>query len=138
GANPRAETSAFGLPRARALYGPLPEQLQDPQSFASQMKGLLAARKKFGVAEGELLAVPEPSAVGLCVLVLKLPEHPLAVTVLNFAREDAEAAIDLMGTEVPAGDWADIQGGQAGATTDGGRLRVRVPALTGTTLVPVP
>jgi trehalose synthase len=136
GANPRAEASAFGLPRAKALYGSLPEQLQDPQSFASQLKGLLAARKKFGIAEGELLAVPEPTAIGLCVLVLKLPEHPLAVTVLNFAREDADAELDLRAIELPAGDWTDIRGGPASATTDGGRLRVRVPALTGTTLVP--
>ena len=49
-----------------------------------ELKALLAARKKYRVAEGELLAVPEPKAAGLCVLVLKLPDHPLAVTVLNF------------------------------------------------------
>src|SRR4029079_3727418 len=76
GANPQAKTSAFGLPRARALYGTLPEQLRDPASFASRMKGLLVARRKFRVAEGELLAVPEPSGPGLCVLILKLPDYP--------------------------------------------------------------
>ena len=56
GANPTAATSAFGLPRAKALYGSLPEQLKDPESFASRLRGLLAARKKYRLAEGELLA----------------------------------------------------------------------------------
>src|SRR5215218_7383888 len=49
-----ANASAFGLPRAKALYGPLPEQLKDPSSFASRLKAMLAARKKYRVAEGEL------------------------------------------------------------------------------------
>src|SRR5262249_25883725 len=30
GAAPGAARSAFGMPRARALYGPLPQQLRDP------------------------------------------------------------------------------------------------------------
>ena len=38
GANPAAAGSAAGLPRAVALYGPLPEQLSRPDSFASQLK----------------------------------------------------------------------------------------------------
>src|SRR5205085_5997609 len=76
GANPAATTSAFGLPRAKALYGPLPDQLKDPDSFASRLQALLAARKAYRVAEGELLAAPETKTAGLCVLVLKLPDHP--------------------------------------------------------------
>src|SRR4030095_283313 len=32
GAAAKATTSAFGLPRAKALYGPLPDQLKDPES----------------------------------------------------------------------------------------------------------
>ena len=85
------------------------------------------------MAEGELLAVPEPKAAGLCVLVLKLPDHPLAVTVLNFGREDVEADVEL---DVPAGGWTDIRTGQPAGTAQGGRLRVRLAALAGTTLVP--
>ena len=135
GANPTAATSAFGLPRAKALYGSLPEQLKDPESFASRLRGLLAARKKYRLAEGELLAVPEPKTRGLCVLVLKLPDHPLAVTVLNFGREDAAEEIDL-GDAGPtaAGEWVDILTGKPAGRAAGGRLRVGVAALSGTTL----
>jgi trehalose synthase len=138
GADPRARASAFGLPRAAALYGPLPDQLRDPESFASRLKVLLAARRRVRLAEGDLLAVPEPRAAGLCVLVLRLPGHPLAVTALNFGREDAEEVLDLkgVGQGVGDGEWADILGGgPAGQGRGDGQLRVRVPALSGTSLV---
>ncbi|MBO0699857.1 MAG: hypothetical protein J2P46_15775, partial [Zavarzinella sp.] len=138
GANPEAAASAFGLPRAKALYGTLPEQLKDPDSFASRMKTLLAARRKFRVAEGELLAVPEPCGPGLCVLILKLPDYPVAVTVLNFAREATGIDLDLgeLARRVPDGDWTDIMTGKAAGTARGGRLQLQLPALAGTTLVP--
>jgi maltose alpha-D-glucosyltransferase/alpha-amylase len=123
------------------LYGPLPQQLKDTGSFASRLRAMLAARRKYRVAEGELLAAPETKPAGLCVLVLKLPDCPLAVTVLNFGREEAEEEIDLRelvkGDASPAGEWIDIVTGKVGgAVTEAGRLRVRVAALTGTTLVP--
>src|SRR5206468_4523281 len=40
GSNPDAMRSAAGLPRAVALYGPLPQQLKKPDSFASQLAHL--------------------------------------------------------------------------------------------------
>ncbi len=137
GANPGAAASAVGLPRAKALYGPLPEQLRDPGSFASRLKDLLAARRKYRIAEGELLAVPEPKAAGLCVLVLRLPDHPVAVTVLNFGRQEVSEEIDLGGAgKDGAGRWVDILTGKPVGTGTGGKVPVHLPALTGTTLVP--
>jgi maltose alpha-D-glucosyltransferase/alpha-amylase len=135
GASPKATTSAFGLPRAKALYGPLPEQLRDPESFASRLKALLAARREYRVAEGELLAVPEPKAAGLCALVLRLPDHPLAVAVLNFGREEAAEEIDLGDRGGAAGSWVDVLTGKPSGAAAGRRVAVRVPALTGTMLV---
>ncbi|HTK75632.1 MAG TPA: hypothetical protein VL371_10275, partial [Gemmataceae bacterium] len=137
GANERATTSAIGLPRAKTLYGPVPEQLRDFDSFASRLKSMLAARRQYRVAEGELLAVPEPKSPGVCALILKLPDHPLAVTVLNFGREDADDVIELPPSPTP-GPWTDIFTGRPGnATNEAGRLRVHIPALSGTTFVAV-
>jgi trehalose synthase len=138
GANPEAKASAIGLPRAKALYGTLPEQLKDPDSFASRIKQMLAARRKYRVAEGELLAVPEPKEPGVCVLVLKLPDYPVAVTVLNFGREVTGIDLDLgkLGKGLANGDWTDIVTGKAGGSGQGGRLQLQLPALSGTTLVP--
>ena len=136
GASPTVAASAFGLPRAKALYGPLSDQMKDPESFASRLKVLIAARKKYRLAEGSLIAVPEQKAAGVCVLVLKLPDHPLAITVLNFGREEASEDIDLgdLGKDA-AGPWVDILSGKPSGLAVGGRVAVRVPALTGTTLV---
>lgn len=136
GANPKATASAFGLPRAKALYGSVPDQLRDPDSFASRLKTMLAARKKYRVAEGELVAVPEPKDHGLCALVLRLPDHPLAVTVLNFGRDEAAEEIDLGGDgAAAAGRWVDILTGAPAGPAAGGKVAVRLPGLSGTTFV---
>jgi trehalose synthase len=89
GANPEATTSALGLPKAKALYGPLPEQLTFPDSFASRLKQLLYARSEWRLAEARMLAVPNVGNSAVCVLVMQLPDsHDLAVTALNYARND--------------------------------------------------
>jgi trehalose synthase len=96
GVNPEAEKSRFGLPRARTLYGSLPEQLKDPDSFASQLKRILAARKRYHIAEGELVAVPDVAESALCVLITRVPEpSALAVTALNFGQEPIRERVDL-------------------------------------------
>jgi trehalose synthase len=142
GINPKAEKSAYGLPRARALYGPLPEQLKDEDSYASQLKRMLAARKKYRIAEGELLAVPDVKHTGVCLLVFKLPgKHPVAVTALNFGRERAREEIDLSGLEgIPAEkvrgrEVTDTDGKEAGTTSAAGKLTIDLPPLTGKTLI---
>jgi maltose alpha-D-glucosyltransferase/alpha-amylase len=139
GANPRSMASAIGLARAKTLYGPLPEQLRDTNSFASQLKVLLAARRKHKIAEGELLAVPEPKAVGLCILVLKLPGEVLAVSAFNFGREEVEEDLDLsdiLPESKAGGKWRDVLTGRpTQAGTDAAKPRVRLRGLSGTTFV---
>jgi trehalose synthase len=143
GANPGAEKSAFGLPRAKALYGPLPQQLKDPDSFASRLKRLLAARRAHRIAEGELLAAPEPKSTAVCLLVLKLPgEGGLAVTALNYGRAPVEETVDLAKVPgLPAGKLGgaravDVVAGKGdGEVSAAGRLRLRLEALSGKTLL---
>ena len=66
---------------------------------------------------------------------LRLPDHPLAVTVLNFGREDAAEEIDLGAPGKHAGRWVDILTDRPSRPAAEGKLAVRLPALTGTTLV---
>jgi trehalose synthase len=142
GKNPGAARSAVGLPRAQALYGPLPEQLKDPDSFASRLRVLLAARKEYRLAEGELLAVPEGVPEGVCVLVMKPPGHPLAVTALNFGRARADVEVDLgkvkgvRASELAGAALTDVVAGKSAGKVGGrGVLRLRLEALSGKTLV---
>jgi maltose alpha-D-glucosyltransferase/alpha-amylase len=144
-ANPNATKSAvFGLPKAQALYGSLPDQLKTPNSFASQIKQMLAARKKYRIAEGEMLAVPKVSDPSVCVLVMRLPDSQnLAITALNYGRGDTSVQIDL--TQVPPGTPStsvagqaaqDIVAGQSGGVVSGaGQLTIDLEHLAGRTLV---
>ena len=74
------------MPRP-SLYGTLPEQLDDPDSFARRLRGS-CVREQSGIATSTLLDVPDVSQRGM------LGDGPPAggrgpqVTVLNFSGQD--------------------------------------------------
>jgi trehalose synthase len=81
-----------GMPRGRSLYGTLPEQLEDPESFASQLRTVLDVRETSRLAVATQLDVPPVSHRGMLVMVHQLPgtgPEPAdrQVTVLNFGQE---------------------------------------------------
>ncbi len=83
--DPSASHSAAGLPRARALYGSLPEQLARPGSFARRLQHLLAMRERYRIHQARQISVPDVTAAALLVLVHQLPEGGgIQVTALNF------------------------------------------------------
>jgi len=143
GANPDAPTSRFGLPRARALYGPLPEQLRDPASFAARLKQILAARKKHRIHEGELLAVPEVNHSAAHLLVMRTPGKPaLVITAVNFSHQPIEERIELHDVgelEVSAfvGQVARdcISTDAEGEVTPDGALNISLEEWSGKTLI---
>nr|WP_208786714.1 maltose alpha-D-glucosyltransferase [[Micrococcus luteus] ATCC 49442] len=94
GTNAEATVSASGMPRARSLYGPLPEQLKDDQSFARRLQKILKVREGWGVATGLLLDVPDVSHRGLLVMVHRLASGQVQVTVLNFSGEDINSSVN--------------------------------------------
>ena len=109
GANPAATASGSGLPRARCLYGPLPDQLTDPESFASQLAGIVAIRSASGIATAELVDVPEPPHPGLLILVSRAADGTMLATVLNFTA--AAHTVDLAALPgFPPGHYAQFSG----------------------------
>jgi hypothetical protein len=143
GVNPKGETSRFGLPRARALYGPLPEQLKDPDSFASQLKRILAAREKYHIAEGELVAVADVAESALCVLIMRVPEaSTLAVSALNFGQKPIRERIDLdridalRGLALAGRPVLDSVSGEAAGEVDAqGGLSIELEGWSGKTFI---
>ncbi|MBJ9975014.1 maltose alpha-D-glucosyltransferase [Pseudomonas sp. S75] len=98
GLNPEAEASVRGMPRARSLYGSLDEQLQRPDSFASQVKKLLAVRQAYGIAASRQVLVPEVSSPGLLVMVHELPAgRGTQISALNFGAEAISETLQLTG-----------------------------------------
>jgi trehalose synthase len=86
-----------GLPKARALYGPVPTQLEDPRSFAAQLKRMLAARAKYKLADGERIAQPRAQNAGVVALVHRLQGLGNEMTVLNFSQRPVTETFALEG-----------------------------------------
>jgi trehalose synthase len=84
---PEATESPSRMPRGTSLYGSLPDQLKDPNSFAAQLRGILGARTRYGIATAVQVDVPEVSNPSMLVMVHRLDTGQLQATVLNFADQ---------------------------------------------------
>ncbi len=114
---PAATESASGVPRGVSLYGSLPRQLADPNSFASRLHGILEVRRRSGIATGRQLAVPEVSEPALLVMIHRLPNGRIQATALNFCSRQisGRAGSEHFGVGEEVIDlWTDRQIGQVG------------------------
>lgn len=136
GSNPKAMRSAAGMPRAVALYGSLPRQLQKSDSFASQLARLLKVRANLHLYAARLTDVPSVQAKGLLVLVHELPENAgLEITAINFGDRAVDEAVLIRGAAADS-KAVDVLDPQA-PTLDigaGGSLRLRLNAFEGKAL----
>ncbi len=132
--NPDAATSKAGLPRARALYGSLPEQLKDENSFASQLKRLLAVRQSHGLHAARQVDIPDVADPALLVMVHELPDNRgTQITALNFGRSSVEETVTLNG--VAGGPVVDmVREAPFGDLSDDGELKLRLEAFEGLSL----
>ena len=106
GWQPEASASSSGMPMAMSLYGSLPEQLADPNSYASRLSEILKVRKRHGIATGSLLAVPEVSHPAMLTLVSRLAIGAVQVTVLNFGEEKISGRVQS--PHIPSGVVVDL------------------------------
>ena len=134
GAAPDAEASSEGIPRARALYGSLPEQLADPGSFAVKLRRLLAIREAYSIASCEQIAIPDVQSPGLLVMVHRLADRQgTQITALNFGREPISETITIDDPRTgPVFDLIDeVVVGKFG---EDGAVRIDLDPLGGTLL----
>ena len=78
------------MPPARSLYGTLPEQLADPDSFARRLAQIIEVRRRSGIATATQIDVPDVSHKSELVMVHNLDGHRLQITALNFSPEHAD------------------------------------------------
>jgi trehalose synthase len=131
GIAPEAQSSAAGMPRARALYGALPDQLARPDSFARRLQTILAVRQRYRLYEARQIQVPDVQSKGLLVMVHELPEGLLRqVTILNFGPDPIEEVIPIPGAAggVAVNLFTDLAEEVLSATGD---LRVRLDGYAG-------
>jgi trehalose synthase len=105
--NPASPASRAGLPRAATLYGPIDQQLERPDSFASQLQRLLAVRQAYGIYASRQIMIPDVVSPGLVVMVHELPDaRGTQVTALNFGPTPIEETIVL--PQVQCGPVVDM------------------------------
>jgi trehalose synthase len=134
GENATAALSEEGIPRAVALYGPLPEQLTNPDSFASQLKHLLSVREAYKIASSKQIAIPEVTSPSLLVMVHELPAGKgTQVTALNFSASNVDETISLAG--VAPGPVVDMLAESViGDLDEFGSLRISLDGYRGVSL----
>jgi trehalose synthase len=98
---PDAAFSTSGMPRGRSLYGSLASQLGQPNSFARRLQKIIRIRKKFGLATGEQIDVPNVAHPGMLVMIHRIPDGRVQATVLNFT--DQQIAATVHSDRLPAG-----------------------------------
>jgi len=119
GANPSAAKSSAELPRARALYGTVLEQMEHTGSFAWELKKMLRARSAYRINESEQIDIPTVKARGLVVMVHRLPEaRGIQVTALNFARTAVHETVTIKGVRANA-EVGDLVEEKITGTVDG-------------------
>ena len=136
GSNPKAQSSAAGLPRAVALYGSLPAQLAKRDSFASQLARLLKARAALKLYAARLIDVPAVHAPGLLVLVHELPDNAgIEVTAINFGAQAVDETVAVKGA-ASAATALDVLDPQTPGVTLGadGALRLHLDGYQGKAL----
>jgi trehalose synthase len=90
---PEATESPSRMPRGSSLYGSLPQQLKDPNSFASRLRDILAVRSRYGIATAVQVDVPEVSNKAMLVMVHLLDPRQIQVTVLNFSGQPIAGSV---------------------------------------------
>ena len=124
--NPVAAASQAGLPRARALYGSLPEQLARPDSFVSRLQALLKVRQQYRIYAARQINVPDCNAPGLLVMVHELQDGlGTQITALNFGATPVDETVRLAG--VAGGQVVEmLSGADDGTVSTNGGLHVRL------------
>ena len=121
GKNPGAAKSSTDLPRTQALYGPLPEQLKSPGSFASQLQKMLRVRAEYRINESEQVDLPPAKAKGLVVMVHRLPAGKgTQITAINFGRVAVQETMTIK-TASPGAPVTDLLEEKAVGKLDAGR-----------------
>ena len=132
--DPDAEVSAGGMPRPKTLYGSLVDQLQRPDSFASQLKKILSVRRAYDIAASRQILIPDVQHPGLLVMVHELPAGKgTQITALNFSNETIVETLHLPG--IAPGPVVDIINERVeGDLTDQGEFTITLDAYEGLAL----
>ncbi|MBP7820635.1 maltose alpha-D-glucosyltransferase [Candidatus Saccharibacteria bacterium] len=99
--SPGSVVAESGIPKTVNLYGNLPDQLSDENSFAMRLKNILEVRDNYSIDLSKQLDIPNVSNKSLLVMVHRLSSGDYQATVLNFA--DKELSCEVSSSHLPIG-----------------------------------
>jgi trehalose synthase len=114
---PGATESPAHMPRGTSLYGSLPEQLQNADSFVSRLTDVLTARASCGISTAVQVDVPEVTDKAMLVMVHRLDTGRIQVSVLNFSSRSIAGRVESEHLP-PAGEVIDMMTDQVIAEVD--------------------
>jgi trehalose synthase len=122
------------MPRPKTLYGSLTRQLKDHDSFASQLKKILAARRAYDIAASRQILVPDVQNPGLLIMVHELPAGKgTQITALNFGSTAITETLHL--PNIAPGPVVDIINERVeGDLTPEGEFTITLDAFEGLAL----
>ncbi|MGY6019916.1 maltose alpha-D-glucosyltransferase [Streptomyces spinosirectus] len=133
---PEATASGSGMPKGHSLYGSLPSQLADPNSFASSLKHLLRVREDTGIATADQIEIPAVPHPALLVMVHRIPEsEQIQATVLNFGSTSVAGSVASEHFRPGARARDALTGTEVGVVDDLHALNVELPGHDGFCLV---
>ncbi|MFP4498534.1 MAG: maltose alpha-D-glucosyltransferase [Vulcanimicrobiota bacterium] len=135
GNSPEVDKSTAGMPRAMSLYGSIPEQLKDKNSFLSRLQKILAIRKNYKIHLSEQMPLPQTNNKAVVMMVHKLPHtHDYEITALNFAQKRMKETTQI--GYLKDRNIIDLNSGkQIGVTDSHGKFSIEFNELEGKILL---
>lgn len=97
GAASGVSSSPMGVPRADVVYGTIGDQLEDSDSYASQLKRIIQVRTENGIHMAEQLEIPAMVNNSVAAMIHRLPNNHVQVTALNFGGNQTTETLALEG-----------------------------------------
>lgn len=136
GYQPEATASSSGMPKGHSLYGSLPAQLADPNSFASRLKHLLRVREETGIATADQLEIPPVPHPALLAMVHRIDRTgQIQATVLNFGSTAVSGAVASEHFQPGRRAYDALTGREVGVVNDMRAVNVELPGHDGLCLV---
>ncbi len=96
-----ATSSESAMPQAESLYGSIPDQLHQSDSFVNQLRSVLTQRAELRLRAARQVAIPDVQNEALLLMVHELPDLlGTQVTALNFGAETVNETLALTGLDV--------------------------------------
>lgn len=126
-ADPMAEKSIGGLPKAKALYGSVVAQLKEEGSFVNTLKLMIEKRQEYGIHLADLIEIEQLKPSGSFVMAHRLPDGRLHFTALNFDSTEMEEEVSLGNNGESV---VSVMDGKEIAKVANGKIKIKLEPLS--------